>query len=620
MVQEKVFTKVLNASVALTLSSFLSCAFFITPSWGMDRIDPWEEDLPLPEKPSTKKQSTSKKKLRADEPRNEGKEIPLNGSSKSRSGITKLKDKFTAKKHKDKDKTKKEPAPPPEPKSPGRQRSNTMQTNVAPQLLPETPGRKRANTNYVVPQLNPETPGKKRGGIQLDSKDAQPKRSTLKKELTNSQKLPQPQEEVTYVKSIYSFAEWESAQTGKGLGTYRTLIIDIPVHKAEEQLAFNQLFQNPDAFNPLLSKFPKITTLSLSGLPLGQDDLRMKDLVKHLQSMPLTHLSIIKCGLKKPEMKYLSSILISSTLATTLQSLNVSKNNMGDGEVEAFLPGLKKNCSLTHLDFSYNNIHMGVKILAEALTENAVLRKQRFSQQEFSQLDFGQFDFKQLNLSHNQIEDDGAQYITKPFNVKLFNVLVENVRFFNILSDVNLGNNRITGHGIKSLLQALNDWTPPTLASSFKLHLQNNTLEITDNFNLIVLHEPEPNDLCLIQGCKLGLFGESGKLYCKYGDRDILEVPASNDPTQGLPFDVIQKTATFINMHFENDLTFETLQDQLNKIKTQLIIYTSTTGYTPILNNLEQYNDLLKTLPTKRVDVLLPDRTFYRFVEKSPRD
>lgn len=567
MVQEKVFTKVLNARVVLILSSFLLGVFFITPIWGMD---PSEEDLPLPEKLPAKKKSGLSKKFA---------------------------DRFTSKKSKDK----KQSAPPPESTSPGRKRADTVQPNfnVEPQLHSETPGRKRAYTNSnVAPPLPPETPGRQRANT--NSNVVPLKRPSLKKELTNSQKPPQPQVEPTFEKRLNSISDWKSALTGKGLGTYRTLIIDIPAHNASEQLALNQLFQeDPSAFASLLSKFPKITILSLSGLPLGEGDLKMKGLVDHLKSMPLTHLSIMKCGLKETEMKYLSSILLSSTLARTLKELNVSKNDMGDAGVQAFLPGLSKNCSLTHLDMSCNSItHVGVEKLVKSVEKNTVLRKPHFNLQEFSHQNLSH-----LNLSHNKIEDQGAQYLTQ---------------LFTILSDVNVNNNRITGHGIKRLLEALNTWTPPTLSSSFQLHLQYNTYEITDNFDLKVF-ELQDMDWSLIQGRVLGLFGEADKLYCKYVDRDIREIPASNDLTQGLPLDVLKNTSAFIKMHFEDQLPLEMLQEQLNKIKTQLIIYTSTTGFTPILNNLDQYNDLLMPLPAKRVDVFLPDKIFYRF-PKSPCD
>ena len=111
-------------------------------------------------------------------------------------------------------------------------------------------------------------------------------------------------------------------------------------------------------------------------------------------------------------------------LATTLQILQVSNNNISQYSVPFIGMYLKLNTTLQELDLSNNKITSeGAMWIAEAIGQNTTLRK--------------------LDISHNDIQDDGSKLIGKQ------------LKFNSTLQELNVSANKITNQGAEFIAEAL---------------------------------------------------------------------------------------------------------------------------------------------------------------------
>ena len=111
-------------------------------------------------------------------------------------------------------------------------------------------------------------------------------------------------------------------------------------------------------------------------------------------------------------------------LATTLQILQVSNNNISQYSVLFIGMYLKLNTTLQELDLSKNKItSKGAMWIAEAIGQNTTLRK--------------------LDISHNDIQDDGSKLIGKQ------------LKFNSTLQELNVSANKITNQGAEFIAEAL---------------------------------------------------------------------------------------------------------------------------------------------------------------------
>ena len=109
---------------------------------------------------------------------------------------------------------------------------------------------------------------------------------------------------------------------------------------------------------------------------------------------------------------------------TSLTSLNLSRNSIGDEGANSLSQALRVNTSLTTLNLSYNSIgDEGANFLSQALRVNTSLTS--------------------LNLSANYIRDEGANSLTQALRVNTS------------LTSLNLSHNSIRGEGANFLSQAL---------------------------------------------------------------------------------------------------------------------------------------------------------------------
>jgi hypothetical protein len=140
-----------------------------------------------------------------------------------------------------------------------------------------------------------------------------------------------------------------------------------------------------------LKKNTTITTLYLSGNNIG--DKGAEKLAKALEkNTTITKLSLRSNNIGKAGAEVLAQALKENK---TLTELDLGWNNIGDEGAEKLAEALKNNETLTTLDLSDNNIgEVGAKALAEALKENKTLTE--------------------LNLSYNkEIGDKGAQELAQ---------------------------------------------------------------------------------------------------------------------------------------------------------------------------------------------------------------
>ena len=109
---------------------------------------------------------------------------------------------------------------------------------------------------------------------------------------------------------------------------------------------------------------------------------------------------------------------------TTLQTLDMSNNEISDDGVIAISDYLKRNSSLEKLNLSTNNITSeGAKAVAEAIQVNTTLEK--------------------LDLSFNKLSDDGASFIS------------DGLKTNKSLQEIKMSTNEITNKGAKTIAEAL---------------------------------------------------------------------------------------------------------------------------------------------------------------------
>ncbi|KAF9578686.1 hypothetical protein BGW38_005403, partial [Lunasporangiospora selenospora] len=160
--------------------------------------------------------------------------------------------------------------------------------------------------------------------------------------------------------------------------------------------------------------------LKLREIVSGRRDVRILTKVLRTNST-LTTLDLYKNKIGDNEAMVLAEALeINSTLVT----LNLNENDIGDYGAKVLAEALKINSTLTALDLFYNKIGVyGAKALAEALKINSTLTT--------------------LNLDYNNIGDNGTK------------ALAEALKINSILTTLNLYSNNIGNDGAKALAVAL---------------------------------------------------------------------------------------------------------------------------------------------------------------------
>jgi Ran GTPase-activating protein (RanGAP) involved in mRNA processing and transport len=199
-----------------------------------------------------------------------------------------------------------------------------------------------------------------------------------------------------------------------------------------------------------LKKNTTITTLYLSGNNIG--DKGAEKLAKALEkNTTITKLSLRSNNIGKAGAEVLAQALKENK---TLTELDLGWNNIGDEGAEKLAEALKNNETLTTLDLSVNNIgEVGAKALAEALKENKTLTE--------------------LDLSWNKIGDDGAKAIAEALKenetittlyLSVNNIgkdgaekLAEALKENKTITTLYLSSNNIREAGAKKLAEALKE-------------------------------------------------------------------------------------------------------------------------------------------------------------------
>lgn len=312
-----------------------------------------------------------------------------------------------------------------------------------------------------------------------------------------------------------------------------------------------QLNQKEIPFQKLFQHYPKITMLSISGLTLGgteTGDLRMKELAIAVSFIPLEKLSLSNCGINELGMKRLASILVRSAFSDTL--------------------GLAD--TLKELDLSYNKIgDTGAKAIETSLKKNSTLTN--------------------LNLNRNQIGDIGTTNLARLLGAN------------STLKAIYLTDNEITGRGILDLLKALDS------RSNLALYLGNNTFEVEDNYEFLFLNDSLPESVCLIKNNQLGLIFEEDQLYCKVHNQEKMKISDSLYTTEGLPLETLNNIISIIRQYLING-DYSKAMGKLVPFKKPILRYTSRIGYTPLVNDLHQYDVLMQPLAVKNIQVYLPEK------------
>ncbi len=194
---------------------------------------------------------------------------------------------------------------------------------------------------------------------------------------------------------------------------------------------------------------------------MNQDQqARWDEAIKGIAENTLTEVDLSSCGLRNEEeaernekIRQLAAALETNT---TLKTLKLSYNNIGDVGARLLADALLNNTALTNLNLFNNNIGPnGTKDIAGALEKNTTLTN--------------------LNLSSNNIGVDGAKYLA--------GALLKNT----VLEILDLGINNIRDNGAKALADALETNTVLT-----NLNLWDNNIGAEGAEHLIKLLERNP--------------------------------------------------------------------------------------------------------------------------------
>lgn len=423
-------------------------------------------------------------------------------------------------------------------------RSDSMSKPKQPDSETPSPSRQRAYS--LVPAGPMPKPELRPRSNSAVPSDSKP--SIIPSKSKNKAQL-HPRPKYTYEKLISSERDLEKVlnpTTGHALSSFDNYGSLTIVTSPNEQLNQKEI-----PFQKLFRHYSNLTTLSLSGLTLGgteTGDLRIKELTVALNFIPLEKLSLLKCGINESGMKRLASILVRPAFSDIL--------SLAD--------------TLKELNLSHNKIDdPGIKAIEVALKKNSTLTN--------------------LNLSYNRIGDLGITTLARLLGVN------------SILKDIYLTDNEITGRGILDLLKALDS------RSNLALYLGNNTFEIEDNYEFLFLNDSLSESVCLIKINQLGLIFEEEQLYCKVHNQEKMKISDSFYPREGLPLETLNNIISIIRKYLING-DYSKAMGKLAPFKKAILLYTSRIGYTPLVNDLHQYDVLMQPLAAKNIQVYLPEK------------
>ena len=181
-----------------------------------------------------------------------------------------------------------------------------------------------------------------------------------------------------------------------------------------------------------------------------------------------------------------------------------------------------------------------------------------------------------------------------------------------ILENVNLQKNKITGLGVLSLFNSLTTRPNKSKYSALTLKMDDNTLELKDMYNVLVLEDSSSEALSQIKPRDsenlpdLGLFCENSNLYCKTHDQEKMQIMRS--ATQGLDPVIFDNILSIMNgSATEGQQDSANLQlpfERIRPFEEKLLQYTSMIGYTPLIDGFSQnWTVFIESLKAVKVTV-----------------
>ena len=295
-----------------------------------------------------------------------------------------------------------------------------------------------------------------------------------------------------------------------------------------EHVDFSKNYSSPWGVYCAIIRHCSVNSLTLCG------DDGIGQYVNELKEVLQMNTTLISMKLSNINNNGAVNIAKAIQMNTTLQTLDMSSNEISDDGVIAISDYLKRNSSLEKINLSKNRItNEGAKMIAEALQLNTTLKQLDLSINKMfddgttaiSNVLITNKSLQELNISKNEITNEGAKMIAEALQLNttlkqldlsinkilddgttaIFNVLITNKS----LQKLNISKNRITNEGAKMIAEALQlNTTLKQLDLSINKILDDGTTAI---FNVLITNK----SLQELNISKNGITNEGAKMIGK---------------------------------------------------------------------------------------------------------